>query len=220
MKKYNSVLFDLDGTLLNTIGDIAEAVNHAQRSFGYPEYSVEEVERMVGNGIRKLLERATPEGEDNPNFEAILSDFVSYYMAHVAVKTDYYPGIRELVEKLHAHGVKMAIVSNKFQAGCDELLQRFFADTMTTALGDGEGRARKPATDAPFQALKELDAKMYETLYVGDSQVDAQTAENAGLDYVLVDWGFCPREDLERWNPLAIISKPEELEKFFLTDKD
>ena len=215
MKKYNAVLFDLDGTLLNTIGDLAGAVNHALRTFGYPEHSVEEVTTMVGNGIRKLVERALPSDVDEQKLDEVLACFVEYYIAHVAVKTDYYPGIRELVKTLHDKGVKQAIVSNKFQAGCDELRERFFGDTITVALGDEKGRARKPATDAPFMALQELGAKTQETLYVGDSQVDAQTAENAGLDYVLVSWGFCPRADLEKWNPVEIAENPADLLKYF-----
>ena len=215
MKKYEAILFDLDGTLLNTIGDLTEAVNHAQRAFGYPTHTVEEVTAMVGNGIRKLLERATPEGENNPNFDDVLHSFVEYYIAHVAVKTDYYPGIPELVEQLQQRGVKMAIVSNKFQAGCEELRERFFERTIQTVLGDGEGRRRKPSTDAPFQAMRELDTKPYKTLYVGDSDVDAQTAENAGMDYVLVSWGFSSREDLEKWSPLEIAESPEDILKYF-----
>ena len=216
MKTYDAVLFDLDGTLLNTIGDLAAAVNVAEESFGYPKHSVAEIQSMVGNGIRKLLARAIPDGEDNPNLDAVLAKFVEYYTAHVAVKTDYYPGIRQLVETLSAKGIKMAIVSNKFQNGSEILRERFFADTIPVVYGDHPSRERKPATDAPFGAMKELGVAPERTLYVGDSQVDAQTAENAGLDYVLVDWGFCPRADLEKWNSIAIISEPSALLDFFL----
>lgn len=215
MKTYKAVLFDLDGTLLNTIGDLAEAVNAALVAYGYAPYEVAEVQKMVGNGIRKLLERATPQGEDNPKFEEILQYFVDYYMKHVAVKTDYYPGILALVEKLAARGVGMAIVSNKFQAGCEELRERFFATQISVVLGDEAGRQRKPATDAPNLAMQRLDVGVEETLYVGDSTVDAKTAENAGLDYVLVDWGFCPRAELEMWHALEIISDAGDLLKYF-----
>ena len=210
--KYHTILFDLDGTLLDTLEDLTDAVNYVMEACGFPTHSIDDVRRFVGNGIRKLMERAIPAGEKDPRFEEAFSLFKEYYLVHSKVKTRPYDGIMELLAALKEKGVHMAVVSNKNQPSVDALCREEFQGLISVAVGDGEGRTPKPAPDAPMEALRRLGIDGTEgVLYVGDSDVDAQTAENAGLDLVLVSWGFRPKELLRQFDAVAIIDRPEEL---------
>lgn len=208
MKK--AVIFDLDGTLLDTLEDLKDSVNVAMERNGLPGRSLEEVRQFVGNGIHNLIVRAAPEGTSAETVEQVFRDFRSYYMEHCEDKTCAYPGIPELLEELKGRGISMAIVSNKADAAVKELAKGYFPQ-IKVAIGEREGIARKPAPDSVFEAMRLLGVKKEETLYVGDSDVDIATAKNAELPCVAVTWGFREEELLRSLNPNYIIHQPEEL---------
>lgn len=214
MKKYKAVIFDLDGTLLYTLEDLTDADNYVMRKFGYPEHTIDEVRSFVGNGIKLLIERSIPDGNKNPDFEAAFSEFKSYYTNHCQIKTRPYDGIMELLSKLHELGYKLAIVSNKNQAAVTELNDIYFKDFISTAIGEMEGVRKKPAPDTVLKALSELGVTADDAVYVGDSDVDRETAKNSDMDCVSVTWGFRDRELLESLNPYAIIDTPKDLLKY------
>ena len=213
MKKYDTVIFDLDGTLLNTLEDLADAVNFVMRANEYPERTIEEVRCFVGNGIRRLMELAVPEGVSEDTFENVFEQFKSYYTDHCQIKTCAYEGIMELLEKLYTDGVSMAIVSNKNHAAVCELNEIYFKKYIEVAIGQKDGIRKKPAPDTVLQALKELGKEKESSIYVGDSEVDFLTAQNTGMDCVLVTWGFRTTEELGVYEPTAFIDKPEQLLK-------
>lgn len=212
---YNTVIFDLDGTLLNTLEDLADSVNYVQRKYGYAEDSIDTVRMNVGNGIRNLMKRSIPDGDKNPLFEETFQTFKTYYQAHCQDKTKAYPGIMELLAELHKRGIKMAIVSNKAHAAVEELNQIYFKDYISIAIGENEddGIKKKPAPDMVHMALDKLGSKAEKSVYVGDSDVDKATADNSGLDCVLCRWGFRNLELLQSLEPKAIIEEPQELIK-------
>jgi haloacid dehalogenase superfamily, subfamily IA, variant 3 with third motif having DD or ED/haloacid dehalogenase superfamily, subfamily IA, variant 1 with third motif having Dx(3-4)D or Dx(3-4)E len=212
---YQAVIFDLDGTLLNTLEDLRDGVNHALRLQGYQERSLEEVRRFVGNGIWKLIERAVPEGVEEEKREAVFQEFRSYYTSHCRVKTRPYEGIIELLQLLKQKKVAMAIVSNKNDAAVKKLAKYYFSDFIDVAIGEREGIRKKPAPDSVYEAMRLLGAEKGQTVYVGDSDVDRETAANAGLDCVSVTWGFREEEMLKGLNPEYLIRKPEELAGIF-----
>ena len=213
MKKYSTVVFDLDGTLLNTLEDLADAVNYVLRKFGWEEHTIDRVRMDVGNGIKKLVERSVPDGLNNPKFEEAYETFMEYYQAHCQIKTDAYPGILDLFKSLKDKGYKMAIVSNKAQCAVSELNEIYFKKYIDVAIGENEagGIGKKPAPDEVNLALEQLDSTKAESIYVGDSDVDKATADNSQLDCVLCQWGFRDLELLESLKPKSIIAKPEEL---------
>ena len=213
MKKYDTVIFDLDGTLLNTLEDLADAVNFVMRANEYPERTIEEVRCFVGNGIRRLMELAVPEGVSGEIFENVFEQFKSYYTDHCQIKTRAYDGIMELLEKLYTDGVSMAIVSNKNHAAVCELNEIYFKKYIEVAIGQKDGIRKKPAPDTVLQALKELGKAKESAIYVGDSEVDFFTAQNTGMDCVLITWGFRTTEELSVYEPTAFIDKPEQLLK-------
>lgn len=214
MKKYKAVIFDLDGTLLYTLEDLTDADNYVMRKFGYPEHTIDEVRSFVGNGIKLLIERSIPDGNKNPDFEAAFSEFKSYYTDHCQIKTRPYDGIMELLSKLYELGYKLAIVSNKNQAAVTELNDIYFKDFISTAIGEMDGVRKKPAPDTVLKALSELGVTADDAVYVGDSDVDRETAKNSDMDCVSVTWGFRDRELLESLNPYAIIDTPKDLLKY------
>ncbi len=185
-------IFDLDGTLLDTLTDLSNAVNHALRTNSMPEHSVDEIRWMVGNGVRKLMQRAVPNGEDNPLFEKTFADFREYYAAHSFDNTKPYDGILPLLAELKGRGVRMAVVSNKMDAATKPLVKRFFGNYIDVAIGENEseGIKRKPAPDMVFKAISELGVKAEDCVYIGDSDVDLQTARNSNLPCISVLWGF------------------------------
>lgn len=214
MQKYDTIIFDLDGTLLNTLEDLTDGVNYCMRKFSCPERTLEEVRQFVGNGIRKLVERAVPMGEKHPEFENIFETYKSYYTKHCRIKTRAYPEIEELLSELVKKNCKMAIVSNKNMDAVRELNRLYFKAYIELAVGERQGVRKKPFPDSVNQAVKELGADKEHVLYVGDSEVDKETADNAGVDCVLVSWGFRDKDMLLGLKPLAVIDRPLELLQF------
>ena len=206
-------IFDLDGTLLDTLGDLAASTNYAMRTHGMPEHSIDDVRRFVGNGVRKLMERAIPGGAANPDFEATFATFRQYYMEHSLDTTKPYEGIPETLAELKRRGCRLAVVSNKMMAATQELCRYFFPDTIEVVIGENEsqGIRKKPAPDTVFAVLRKLGVGNGEAVYVGDSDVDIQTAANAGLPCISVLWGFRDRDFLIQHGAKTFISAPSEL---------
>ena len=212
-KRYDTVIFDLDGTLLNTLEDLADGVNAALTHFGRPERTLDEVRQFVGNGVLNLMTKAVPEGQEAEDFQQIYEWFKSYYSAHSEVKTRAYEGIPELLEQLSAHNFKMAIVSNKFHDAVCQLSEKYFGNLLPVSIGENEaaGIRKKPAPDTVFTALDRLSSTVDRAVYIGDSEVDAATARNAGMDCILFSWGFRERELLASFEPLAIADQPSDI---------
>lgn len=209
--KYQAVVFDLDGTLLDTLEDLRCSVNHALRLFGFPERSLEEIRTFVGNGVRNLMTKALPGGTDEPRFEEIFAEFKRHYAVHWRDFTRPYAGIVELVEELHRRSLKLAVVSNKSDAEVKNLCREFFGEYILVARGEVAGIPRKPAPDAVLLALESLGMERRHVLYVGDSEVDVRTARNAEVDCVAVTWGFRSREELAAEGATVFIDHPSEL---------
>ena len=213
MITYKTYIFDLDGTLLDTLGDLAVSVNYALRTHGLPEHSIDDVRRFVGNGVRKLMERAVPAGADNPLFEDTLATFRQHYMEHSLDTTRPYEGVPETLAALKAQGCLLAVVSNKMMAATQALCSHFFPETIEVAIGEDEtaGICKKPAPDTVFTALKTLGVGKENAVYVGDSDVDILTALNSGIPCISVLWGFRDRDFLQQNGAETFISAPEEL---------
>lgn len=211
MKKYDTVIFDLDGTLLNTLDDLADSVNYTMNTYGFPIRTIEEVKCFVGNGVGRLIELSIPEGLNNPQFEKCLEDFRRHYAENMQIKTDAYEEIMELLEELSKKGYKLAIVSNKFDKAVKGLNRDYFEEYIKVAIGESINVKRKPAPDSVFKALEELSSTADKAVYVGDSEVDVQTAKNAGIPCVGVTWGFRGKEVLEQEGADYIIDSPWEL---------
>lgn len=192
-RKYDTVIFDLDGTLLDTLDDLTDSVNAVLAQHQMDPYTRDQIRSFVGNGIRRLLLRAVPGGEQNPEFEQIFEEFRQYYSIHCMDKTGVYPGIKELLEQLSAEGYNLAIVSNKADFAVKKLRDRYFKESIRVAIGEREQVRRKPFPDTVYQALEELGAQRSRAVYIGDSEVDIQTAANADIDAVIVQWGFRDR---------------------------
>lgn len=192
MKK--AVIFDLDGTLLNTLEDLYLSTNAALARYGFPQRTQEEVRQFVGNGAWNLMCRAVPKGEKNPHLEDCLKAFQEHYGKHLNDHTGPYEGIPALLEKLSEDGVLMAIVSNKPDFAVRELSKKYFGEQIPVAIGESEGVRRKPAPDTVERAARELGVQMEDCIYVGDSEVDLQTAENCAIPCVSVTWGFRSEE--------------------------
>ena len=214
MKKL--VIFDLDGTLLDTIADLAESANYALKQLGYPTHDVETIRTFVGNGINKLLERALPSHEQTEeNVIRMRSHFVPYYDVHNADLSNPYPGIVSLLEDLQAKGIQIAVASNKYQEATVKLVKQYFPNIdFVEILGQREGINVKPDPSIVFDILQKANLSKENVLYVGDSGVDMQTAINAGVDAVGVTWGFRPRAELESFRPMGLIDKAEDLLEF------
>ena len=208
--KYQAILFDMDGTLLDTLTDMQAAVNYILEKYGYPTRTLEEVRRFVGNGAGPLIHRALPQGVDPDREAEILADYRAYYQAHNCVETRPYDGIGPLLERLRQEGVRTAVVSNKPDRTTRTLAARFFPE-LDGAMGQREGIASKPAPDMVRAALDQLHAAPEEALYVGDSEVDVATARNAGLDMIGVAWGLRGRAALEAAGAPLVADTPEQL---------
>ena len=214
MKKL--VIFDLDGTLLDTIADLAESANYALKQLGYPTHPTEVIRTYVGNGINKLLERALPATEQTEaNVMRMRTHFIPYYDAHNADLSAPYPGIVALLEALQAKGLMIAVASNKYQEATTKLVKHYFPTIrFVEVLGQREGINVKPDPTIVYDILEKAGVSQAETLYVGDSGVDMQTALNAGVDAVGVTWGFRSRAELEGFCPMGLIDEAEELLRF------
>lgn len=194
--KYDTVIFDLDGTLLNTLDDLTDAVNYALKRYQMPTRTLDEIRSFVGNGIYNLLCLSVPDGSKNLQFETVYTLFCEYYQEHCNDKTRPYPGVIDLLKQLKNRGIHLAIVSNKADFGVKELKEIYFEEYMEAAIGEREGIERKPAPDTVYQALREMGVTGEKAVYVGDSDVDIKTAENAGIPCISVTWGFRDREFL------------------------
>lgn len=210
----DNFIFDLDGTLLNTLNDLAASTNYALRWARMPEHSVDDVRRFVGNGVKKLMERAIPDGLDNPKFDETYATFRKHYLEHSLDTTKPYSGIPEVLAELKRRGKKLAIVSNKFYAATQELARHFFPETIEVAIGERENIRKKPAPDTVLEAMRQLGVGKEGTVYIGDSDVDIDTARNVGVPCISVLWGFRDRDFLIEHGATHLISKPEELLKF------
>ena len=211
--RINTVIFDMDGTVLYTLDDLKTATNVILRQYGYPERSLDEVRQFVGNGIRKTIERAVPAdvAENQDLIDLMFTDFQKYYDVHCLDETRPYDGILELMDALKAKGYKMAIVSNKVDTAVKELNQHFFGDRVPVAIGEKPGVKKKPAPDTVFAALEELGSTKEESVYIGDSDVDFNTALNSDMPCISVLWGFRDRDFLERMGASTFAQKPEDI---------
>ena len=216
--KYELAIFDLDGTLLNTLEDLAEAVNAVLSANGYPLRSADEVRRFVGNGIRKLVERSLPENTPEDTIETVLKQFKIYYSAHQTDHTRPYPGIGDLLMRLKASGMRLAMISNKADSSVQVLAQHYFPGMFDAVAGEKEGIRRKPAPDAVNAALETLQVPREKAVYIGDSEVDIRTAHHARMDAVLVTWGFREQAQLEEAGARVLAGTPQELLKILTAD--
>lgn len=214
MSTYDVYIFDLDGTLLDTLDDLAASCNYAMRAMGFPEHGIDDVRRFVGNGVRKLIERAVPDGDRNPLFEQALDTFRQHYMAHSLDTTQPYPGIMALLKALKEKGKRVAVVSNKFDAATKSLCRHFFGPLVDVAIGESERVKKKPAPDTVLEALRQLGAEKGGAVYVGDSDVDIATAANSGIPCISVLWGFRDRQFLIDHGATTLIAKPSELANY------
>ena len=210
------VLFDLDGTLLNTIADLSEAVNHALELRDLPQHPLEDVTKMVGHGVRNLIMQALPaELRDNTaTVDAVLTDFTDYYFAHIDVYTQPYPGIPELITALHRNGILLAVASNKFQAGTEYLIKEFFPSIPFVAvLGNRPGFPLKPDPEIVGEVLRKAGVKKEDAVMVGDSPTDMRTAANGGIMGIAVGWGY---RDMRGIEGITVVETVEELKKLLL----
>ena len=206
-----AVIWDLDGTLLDTLGDLAASTNAALQKNGLPQRTVDEVRGFVGNGIGKLIERAVPADCPPEKTKRVLEDFVAHYAQHSRDTTRPYDGVLPMLDALIAQGVKLGIVSNKIDFAVRELSAAYFGERMQVAVGDDPSRLRKPAPDSVLEAMRRLGVTREETVYVGDSDVDVLTAHNAGVTCCAVSWGFRPEESLRQAGAQHIAATPQEL---------
>lgn len=213
---YKAVLFDMDGTLLDTLEDLRDSTNHVLAQMGFAQRSLEEMRTFVGNGAEMQLRRALGGHADDETVKRALSIYKPYYEAHCRNKTKPYAGVLTLLEKLKEQGVKMAVVSNKPDAAVKKLNEEYFGGRMDFAVGPVEGRRCKPWPDMVETAMKVLGAEKNSTVYVGDSEVDVQTGKNAGLDVIAVSWGFREREQLVEAGADRIAETAEELAALLL----
>lgn len=211
MKTYDTVIFDLDGTLLYTLEDLTISVNHALTGVTDVRRSLEEVRTFVGNGVRRLMIRSLPGGEENPRFEEAFAEFCRHYTEHCRDHTRPYPGVKETVLELSRSGKKLGIVSNKPDREVKEMNEVYFGGLFGAALGERRNVRRKPAPDSLIEAMRELGSDAEHTLYVGDSEVDILTAANAGVDCLSVTWGFRTQEHLRQAGASRFIHAPGEL---------
>ena len=211
MKDYSTYIFDLDGTLLSTLDDLAASTNYALQSQGLPTHSVDDVRRFVGNGVKKLIERAVPGGADNPKFEAVYATFRSHYLEHSLDTTHPYLGVTDMLAELKRRGKRIAVVSNKFYAATQELCRHFFGDTVEVAIGEREGIRKKPAPDTVGEAFRQLGVGKEDAVYIGDSDVDVATAKNSGLPCISVLWGFRDKDFLVSCGAKTFITEPSQL---------
>ncbi len=214
--RYKLAIFDLDGTVLDTLNDLANAVNAAMDLHGYPRHSVEDVRRFVGNGVAKLISRAVPEGTSQAQCAQVLEDFKACYRAHMDDLTRPYPGILDLLAALKAAGIRIGINSNKFDAALQGLCELHFRGLYDYAVGESESTPRKPDPTAAQRIMQAANALPEQTIYIGDSDVDLATARNAHTDAAWVSWGFRKREEMAGCDIPHAFNSAEELKHFLL----
>lgn len=211
--KYKAVIWDLDGTLLNTLEDLMNSVNYGLSAHGMPHITLEQTRRYVGNGVAKLVERAVPHGTDKETTEDVLKDFKTHYSVHSMDKTKPYKGMVELMTKLKNDGYSMAIVSNKLKEAVEELAEIYFPGLVDVAMGDTPDIPKKPEPDMIFKALELLNVGKDEAVFIGDSEVDVATGINSGMDMITVLWGFRDMEELKKAGAEVFAKNAVELEK-------
>ncbi len=214
---YKGIVWDLDGTLLDTLDDLTDAVNAALGMHGLPKKTKDEVRKAVGNGIRKLIERTVPAETDEATTNAVFVSFKEYYKDHMNDKTAPYEGITDLLRALSDKGVKMAVVSNKADFATSELCRIYFGGVIDVAIGQRDGVPKKPAPDAVFTALAEMGVTASESVFIGDSDVDVLTGMNAGMDVIAVSWGFRPADSLKAAGASMIADTPKTLGEMLLS---
>ena len=214
MSKYRTAIFDLDGTLLNTLEDLKDSVNYAMRACDLKERTLDEVRSFAGNGIAMLIRRSAS-GASEETIQKALEIFKEYYKDHCQVKTKPYDGILEMLKTLEENQVKTAIVSNKADFAVKELQKIYFTDCIPIAIGENEaaGIQKKPAPEMVYKALEELHSKPEEAVYIGDSEVDIETAKNSRMDAIIVTWGFREKEYLKEQGATVIVDSAKELER-------
>ena len=209
--KYELLIFDMDGTILDTLEDLKNSMNHTLRLHNMPERTLDEIRKFVGNGIRRLIEQAVTSGTSEDKITEIHMDFMKHYEVHCADFTKPYDGIIDLINELRSRGYKTAVVSNKANAAVLDLCDQYFPGLFDLAIGETPDVARKPAPDMVNLALDHFKISREKAVYIGDSDVDAATARNSNLDLIAVDWGFRSRECLIEQGAKTIVSKPEEI---------
>ncbi len=209
----DTMIFDLDGTLLNTLTDLTNSVNYALEKYQLPTYCEDEVCQMVGNGVTRLMERAIPGGRSFEKFDDCLRDFKKHYEIHKKDFTKPFPGILDFLKEAKESGFQLAVVSNKFDLAVKGLCRDFFAPYITTAIGESPKVAPKPAPDTVYKAMEELHSSQKQCIYIGDSDVDIVTAKNAGIPCISVSWGFRSRQFLKLHGAAAIADNVEELKR-------
>ncbi len=215
----NTIVFDLDGTLLNTLEDLKDSVNYALERQGFPLRNLGEIRSFVGNGIRLLMERAVPKNIDNDTFEICFKDFCDYYKIHMEDKTAPYDGINDMLTNIKKAGFKTAIVTNKADFAAQDLCKRMFGKNIDFVVGSSDDRPNKPEPDGVFYALEKLGSKIENTVFVGDADTDILTAKNANLPSIGVLWGFRDREVIEEAGAEYIVESVKDLEKLLISLK-
>lgn len=213
--KYKSVLFDLDGTLMDTIGDLTDSVNFALQNNGFEMRTLAEVRRFVGNGLHKLIERAVPDGTSAEHLNRCYNDMARYYREHSMVKSKPYDGVQDLLQELSDRGVKTAIITNKIQFSAEDIALKYFP-TVAIVVGDNGYRKLKPAPEGALFAMQKLGCSPAQTVFVGDSEVDLKTAQNVGIDSISVLWGFRDREFLQGRGAISFASTCYELNNLLI----
>lgn len=208
----DTIIFDLDGTLLNTLEDLKDSVNFALEKQGFPLRTLSEIRSFVGNGIRLLMERSVPENTDLEVFDCCFADFCEYYKAHMEDKTAPYDGINDMLSNVKKTGFKTAIVTNKADFAAQDLCRRMFGKNIDLVVGSSDDRPNKPAPDGVFYALEKLNSNVENTIFVGDADTDILTAKNAGLPSIGVLWGFRDREIIENEGAEYIVESVKDLE--------
>ncbi len=211
--RFDTVIFDLDGTILDTLGDLRDSVNFALGKNGLSCRSTEEIRSFVGNGIRLLIERAVPQNTKKEIVDKCFEDFKVHYKNNSANSTKPYAGVIDVLNQLKSKGIKLSVVSNKADFAVQTLVEKYFSGIFDFAVGEKEGIRRKPYPDSVFTAMEYLDADKNTTVYVGDSEVDVETASNSEIPCIAVTWGFRDKEVLESLDPEYIIDNPEQIIK-------
>lgn len=214
--KYSLAIFDMDGTILDTLQDLADCINVILEKYGMPERTIDQVRQFVGNGIRRLIHLAVPDGTAPDLEERFYQDYLLYYQIHCGDHTRPYGGITELLSALKAQGCRIAVVSNKADGAVQSLCEQYFPGFFDYAVGERAGISKKPAPDSVNEVLQKLGFTPDQAVYIGDSEVDILTARNAGMDSLIVTWGFRDEAFLKESGAVTLVRKPEEISKFFL----
>lgn len=212
--KYKTLIFDLDGTLLNTLLDLASSVNYAMRECGFNERTTDEIRRFIGNGVAVLIQRSVPDGTSEEEYKKALDIFKTHYKENSRNKTAPYDGICDLLRKLKEDGYNLAIVSNKVDFAVKDLRDEFFCGLIDVAIGDSDATRTKPEPDMVYKAIEELGVDKESCIYIGDTDVDIETARNSGMDCISVSWGFRLRSELEECGATMIADCAEDILKF------